>query len=145
MPARTSTGLSLVLVNRFLEYFNGGWIEVHTGSKPESSDAAPTGTLLGYVTRGGAPMQNDPQTSGLTFDAVSTKGDIKDTGDWTLVVSAEGTAGWWRMRWSATDNGAVSDVIPRLDGEVGDTLLLDNTNITLAQSPIGATFNLTFG
>jgi hypothetical protein len=147
MAVNVSTGLAQALLSDFgiLSYLDFGIIEIRTGPPPDSADDAPTGTLLGRVTRDGLPFVEGTGTAGLRADVTSVRGQLRDNGDWLLTVVANGLAGWWRWRWYPVDDQSTSTYLPRIDGAVGDSLILANPNLTTANSPITVAFSMQFG
>jgi hypothetical protein len=120
-----------------------GVIDIYSGAQPELAQFAPTGTRLGRVTKGGGVWFPNEQANGLTLDQ-GTPGALMDTGDWVLTGIANGTAGWWRWKWNLSDTDAADPYYPRVDGMVGESLVLADTAITVVTSfPIDR-FYLTF-
>lgn len=114
MPLRINTAAQNGIIDLFGDYFNGGVIEVRTGSQPASANNAASGTLLGTI--------NIPATA----FAAPGSGSVAKTGTWSGTAAASGTAGWARMRNSG-------DTI-RLDGTVttsggGGQFIINNTSV----------------
>lgn len=118
MTVRLSTSLRTALAQAFAATFEKGVIEIYTGSQPVSSDAAPTGTLLGTMTQASGAFTPGSPTNGLTF-AAAANGAVSKSGVWSFVGIAAGTAGWFRFKGNAVDAGGVSTTLPRLDGSCG--------------------------
>lgn len=136
MTVRLSTGLRTALAGTtgFASVFANGVIEIRTGSQPASADDAPTGTLIGLVTLNSGAFTPGSPTNGLTF-AAAAAGAVSKTGVWSFVginsVTAN-TAGYFRFLGNATDSGASSTTLPRLDGSIntsGADMNLSNISI----------------
>ncbi len=119
MTVRLSTKLrdNLAGATGFAATFANGMIEVYSGTQPVSADAAVTGTLLGRITLGSGAFTEGSPTNGLTF-AAPASGSVSKSGTWSFNGIAAGTAGWFRLRGNATDAGATSTSLPRLDGSI---------------------------
>lgn len=120
MSAICSTGFRTKILGTFTfeSLFNGGAIDVYSGAPPASADAAPTGTLLARITRGGNPWTPGAPTNGLTFRRLGVGVAMPEDAPWGLLGLAAGTAGWCRLR-SMTDPGGASVTHPRIDGAIG--------------------------
>ena len=135
MTVRLSTGLRNNLVGSigFATTLANGVIDIYTGAQPATADAAITGALLGTVTLNSGAFASGTPTNGLTF-AAPANGAVSKSGVWSFNGIAVGTAGWFRFRANAADAGAISAVLPRLDGSVavsGADLNLSNISITV--------------
>lgn len=133
---RLSTQLrnNLAGTTGFSSTFANGVIEIRSGTQPASADDAATGTLLGTVTLNSGAFTPGVATNGLTFAAASG-GAVSKSGVWSFAGLAVGTAGWFRFKGNATDAGALSTVLPRLDGSVavsGADMNLSNISITVS-------------
>jgi hypothetical protein len=119
MTVRLSTALrtNLAGTTGFAATFANGVIDIYSGTQPATADSAATGTLLGTVTLNSGAFVPGVSTNGLTFAAASS-GSVSKSGVWSFNGIAEGTAGWFRLRGNAADAGAISTVLPRLDGSV---------------------------
>ena len=134
MTVRLSTQLrnNLAGSTGFSGSFANGVIEIYSGSQPATADAAVTGTLLGTVTLASGAFTPGSSTNGLTFAAASG-GAVAKSGTWSFNGVAAGTAGWFRFKGNATDAGAISAVLPRMDGSVGVSGAdLNIGNVTIA-------------
>lgn len=101
--------------------FGYGHLQIYTGASPISPDAPPSGTLLGYVSRGvNVPTAANYTATGITFAAGPTPGTIIDTGDWYLKTVATGRAGWWRLV-SVYELLAPGMAAPVIDGAMDDS------------------------
>lgn len=136
MTLRLSTQLrnNLAGTTGFSSTFANGVMEIYTGTQPATADAAVTGTLLGTVTLASGAFTPGVATNGLTFAAASG-GAVSKSGIWSFVGVASGTAGWFRLKGNAVDAGAISTVLPRLDGSIavsGADLNLANLAIAVS-------------
>lgn len=134
MTIRLSTKLrdNLAGTTGFSSTFANGVIEIYSGSQPATADAAVTGTLLGTVTLGSGAFTPGTSTNGLTFAAASG-GSVSKSGVWSFNGVAAGIAGWFRLKGNAVDAGALSTVLPRLDGSIAVSGAdLNLSNITIA-------------
>jgi hypothetical protein len=113
----TYSAITAIGGKSFPEIYAGGVILIYSGTKPASADNAVAGTLLGRVTLAGGSWSAGDLTNGLRFDTTSTDGSInKPTGDvWQFTGLANGTATWGRLVGNATDSGAYSASLPRID------------------------------
>ena len=147
MTVRLSTQLRTNLAGStgFAASFANGIIEIYTGSQPATADAAVTGTLLGTVTLNSLAFTPGSATNGLTF-AAAAGGAVSKTGVWSFNGVAAGTAGWFRLKGNAVDAGAISTVLPRLDGSIavsGADLNLSNIVIAVSAPNTVDTFTFT--
>jgi hypothetical protein len=136
MTVRLSTQLrsNLAGTTGFAATFANGVIDIYTGPQPASADSAASGTLLGTVTLSSGAFTPGSPTNGLTFAAASN-GVVSKSGTWSFNGIAAGTAGWFRLRANAADNGLLSTTLPRLDGSVavsGADMNLSNIAIAVA-------------
>lgn len=135
MTVRHSTGLRNLMLSTggFTEIFANGIIDVYTGAQPASADNAPTGTLLGTITKNGAAFTPGTSTNGLTWGTPSAGTVSKSTDLWQFTGVAAGTAGWFRLKANAVDDNSSSTTLPRLDGSIassgGD---INFSNLTVA-------------
>ena len=135
MTVRLSTQLrnNLAGPTGFATTFANGVIDIYSGSQPVTADAAVTGTLLGTVTLNSGSFVPGSPTNGLTFGTPAA-GSVAKSGVWSFNGIAAGTAGWFRFRANAADSGAVSTVLPRLDGSIaasGADMSLSNITIAI--------------
>lgn len=146
MPVTISPGLaSAVLGNYGLSLMMGsGIIDVYSGDPPEFAHLAPTGQWLARITTNGGTFVPGSPENGLQLDR-QTQGVLKDTGDWVLRGVASGTAGWWRWKWMLNDPNTLDPYYPRIDGDVGTTLVLASNTITPATLVAIDRFYLTLG
>lgn len=135
---KLSTGSKNLLVGSesIKDQFDGGYINLYSGSVPASADAAVTGTLITTIKN----ILGDPDDT-LHFEAT---GDIADgkleklaTETWEGTVGAVGsnvTITYARLV-AAGDTGALSTSEPRLQGTVGTTTASD---IQISHSTVSA-------
>lgn len=147
MTLRLSTKLrdNLAGTTGFASTFANGVIEIYSGTQPATADAAVTGTLLGTVTLNSGAFTPGVATNGLTFAAASN-GAVSKSGVWSFIGIAVGTAGWFRFKGNAADAGAISTVLPRLDGSIatsGADMNLSNIAITIGAPNTIDTFTWT--
>ncbi len=130
MAIKLSAGLQASVLSEFGlgAMMNYGVIEVYTGDQPLSASDAPTGLLLARVTTDGLDFTAGSLTGGLqvVYDAVA--GGLVKVGTWRLRGVATGAPGWWRWKWNAEDDDSFSVFLPRLDGVVGESLVLGALN-----------------
>ena len=135
MTLRLSTALRTALAGStgFASAFANGVIEIRTGSQPATADTAASGSLLGTVTLNSGAFTPGVSTNGLTFAAASG-GSASKTGVWSFNGVAVGTAGWFRFKANAVDDGLLSTSAVRLDGSIavsGADMNLSNISITI--------------
>lgn len=131
MTIKISSGLRASLLSDYglkamMDY---GFISIYSGEQPETASMPATGTLLGRVTQDGDTFVVNTTTGGLQTE-LSDQGGLVKSGTWKLTGMATGQAGWWRWQWNALDTGAFSPYYPRMDGAVGESLILGTTSIT---------------
>lgn len=143
---KLSTGLALSLLNSYglRAMMNYGWIAVYDGEQPISPDMEPDATLLARITTGGDPFIVDSQAGGALEVAINQVGVLEKGGTWILKGEATGTAAWWRWYWNRADTRAFSNYYPRLDGLVGESLVLADTAITPSTLTEIESFNVQF-
>jgi len=121
MTVRLSTGARNALAGEtgFGKTFEAGVIYIYSGPQPLTADNAPSGTLLGIVTKDGATFAFGTSTNGLTFAAPSGGTVSKAAADtWKFTGIAKGTAGWFRLMGNALDSLDYSTTSPRMDGSI---------------------------
>jgi len=144
MTIRLSAGLRTALVTNYgmgamLQY---GHIRVYSGLQPDSASLAPTGTLLAIISDNGTTPQPSTTTGGLQLVGSTEVGTLVKAGRWVLNGRAAGTAGWWRFVGNGFDDDTPSNYFPRMDGAVGDSLVLGFNDIAVATSAVIASFTL---
>ena len=146
MTVKLSTGFRNALLNNqgFSEIFSAGVIAVYSGAQPATADDAPTGTLLGYITKDGATFVPGSPTNGLNWGAAAGGAIGKNADNWRLAGATAGTAGWFRLMGNAADNGLASTTLPRIDGAVatsGGELNLSSLTVAVGSITTIDTFN----
>jgi hypothetical protein len=145
MAIRLSTGLvnglavTDCLKNLLEGTSNAGFfIDIYTGTRPASPDAAATGTKLARITAAaGARLHLEA--------AVTSAGriDIEADEAWSAVGLANGTAGYYRLVTNSDDGTTLSTTAVRIDGTVatsgGDATMTSTTVAT------GAPFTISTG
>lgn len=129
------------------DIFKDGTLKIYSGSQPSDADQAVSGTLLVSITLGSGAFAYGAAAYGLEFGTASSGVIAKDSGVWSGVATASGTAGWFRLTANATDAGALSLVLPRIDGAIGTSgaqLNMSSTTITLGATTTIDTFSITF-
>jgi hypothetical protein len=109
MAVRPNVNGSNAVLDDGLDHFNGGSLQIRTGTQPGTGGATATGDLLATIT---LPTP--------AFGAASSRGR-GPASNWSASVSASGTAGWARME--ASSGGAVVDLAV---GEGSGDLSLDD-------------------
>ena len=148
MTVRLSTQLrnNLAGTTGFAATFANGVIDIYSGSQPATADAAVTGTLLGTVTLNSGAFTSGVATNGLTF-GTAANGAVAKSGVWSFNGIAAGTAGWFRLRGNAADNGSLSTTLSRTDGSIatsGADLNLSNISVAVGAPNTVDTFTFTF-
>lgn len=121
MAVRTSTGFASRILGpeSFATIFQGGSIEIRSGTQPASADEPATGTLLARITRDGLLWTAGSPTNGLEFVNAGRYASKNFSHSWRLKGIAAGTAGWFRLVGNAPDDGGTSTTLPRIDGAIG--------------------------
>ena len=122
MAIRLSTGYRSRILGptAFDTIFQNGVIEVRSGVQPASANLAPTGVLLGRITRDGGAFIPGSPANGLQFERIGATVQKVATHVWSLEGIAAGTAAWARLLGNAADAGDESLVMPRIDFAIGD-------------------------
>lgn len=111
------------------DIFNGGFLELYTGSRPSSADDAPPGTLL-------VRIYSDGVSAGLSFDdAASGIISKKSTETWSGTGITSGSIGWARLK-TVGDGGSTSTTDERLDLNVSTTGASINLSSISVQSGV---------
>lgn len=120
MTAHCSTGFLNAMFSgqAFRDIFDYGCIEIYSGEQPSNANAAVSGTLLGRVTRNGGLWTYGVSANGLRFTPVDRFVVADPSQTWRLAGVADGTAGWFRLRGNAYDDGLASSTAPRIDGRI---------------------------
>lgn len=143
MTVRVSSGLRAAMLSDYglKAMMNYGVIEVYSGTQPVSASLIPTGTLLAYITNNGDSFVPNTTTGGLQVD-LDAGGGLGHVGEWRMKGVATGEAGWWRWKWNAPDDDSDSAYYPRMDGAVGESLILQVTSITPTTNVVINDFNV---
>lgn len=104
-----------------------GCIKVFNGEPPTTADIAEQGDLLGTITQDGVPFVAGTSQGALLLEAGPTNGACMNSGNWKLTVTKSGVAGWWRFVWNGADYGTGEEWAPRVDGRIGEGLILPET------------------
>ncbi|ABM32299.1 hypothetical protein QRO11_15330 [Paracidovorax citrulli] len=145
MTIRLSSGLRRAIVTNYglgsmLQY---GHIRIYSGSQPRTADEAPPGVLLAIVSADGVTPVPGTPTGGLGVAGGDDPGALVKAGNWVIRGVANGIPGWWRFVGGAErDPDTFSDYFPRMDGAVGESLLLGMDSITTDTNRAVALFNL---
>lgn len=133
--ARLSTGLLDAMASLYgLGYLmNGGAIYVFEGEAPPSADdAAPSEPIAAITVEGRTFVpETDPDEAGIAL-AVFSPGRVASTKPLRIVGRRDGIASWWRWCWSGPDDLGASAINPRVDGDVGDEMILKSVSISPA-------------
>lgn len=140
-----STGLKAALLTSsgLASLMEFGTIELYTGFQPPSADYEPTGLLVGRITHQGNRFSIEDTEGGLRLD-LSMPGRLMDDGNWVVRGVRSGTVGWWRWRWRDFDSGDASNYYPRLDGAAGESLILQDYDITSTTRTKIQSFTISF-
>jgi hypothetical protein len=127
-PQKSTALKNLMLMTGVGNVFDGGVLEIRSGTQPTNADTAPQGSLLSSI------ILPTP-----AFSAASAGQRVK-AGVWEdLSADATGTAAWFRLRTS-TDLGSTNTTDVRLDGTIGVTAglfdLVANTTAIVATKPV---------
>lgn len=133
---KVSTGLAVSMLGNYglTAMMNYGYINIYSGEQPTSPDLPPTGDLLGRITTDGNAFIVGASVGGALELQQDEQGVVSAQGNWVLTGLADGTAGWWRWYWNSFDDQVQSFYYPRVDGTVGESLILADTAITTATS-----------
>lgn len=140
MSFKMSTALKNAMLGAIKTTLANGVIHIYSGSQPATSDAAPTGTLLGIVTLNAGAFSHGTATNGLEFDAASAATLNKAAAEtWQFKGLAAGTAGWFRFIANAADSGALdsAETYPRMDGRISTSgAEMNMSNLSVAVDAI---------
>lgn len=146
---RLATGVrtGLAGTSGLKELFDGGTIDIYTGSQPASSDYAETGSKLVTVSLNSttAGLSGMSGTAGITFGTMGSGQLPKSSDVWSGLIGVAGVAGWFRLYGTASTSGT-SSTARRLDGNVGvsgSDLVLANTSLVAGATLTIDTFTLT--
>jgi len=129
------------------DIFKDGVLKVYSGTQPTDADQAFNGTLLATFSNNHGTFTPGSPAYGLRFGTASAGAIAKDSSQtWQAVAVATGTAGWFRLYANATDAGAGSTSLPRIDGTIGTSgaqLNMSSLTITLGATITIDTFTVT--
>lgn len=112
----------LILGNdSFPDIFDGGIIQIYSGTQPANGDMPAIGTLLGVVTNLGQAWSPGGSAGGLLFAVDGVFARNHPSQNWVLTGVANGTAGWFRLAGPLADTNGLSYAAPRIDGNIGTT------------------------
>ncbi len=136
----TTTATALAdAINRNGIYTATSSAAVVTVRAPAGTGAAHNGLALAYTattmtaTSSGNVTGGVAATAGLQWGTPSA-GSVSKSGTWSFNGLAALTAGWFRIKASATDNDGASTTLVRLDGSIavsGADMNLSNTSISI--------------
>jgi len=130
------------------DIFRNGILYIYTGSQPATADTAASGTNVVKITDSSGAWVAGAEANGLEFGDYSA-GTLSKCADqtWSGVgIGGGGTAGWFRLCANATDAGALSTTLPRIDGSIGTSganLNMSSTTIVDDATYTIDTFTLT--
>lgn len=135
MALKFSTGLvnAVALDKSFKEAVEGAsaagfYIDIYTGTRPATPDAAATGTKLArFTAAAGAKMH---LASTVTDGVIAKNG----TEVWGATGLANGTAGYYRLVTSSDDGTTTSTTAVRVDGVIatsGGDMNMSSTTIAI--------------
>ena len=143
--ATQNTGAAQLAAAGYATGFANSVIAVYTGARPPTPAAAPTGTLIGYITLGGATFTHGNPTNGLDPEAVDGVLRKPPASSWVLSARADltgpATCGWARWKTNALDNDDYNDTQPRLDLTIGGSsstadMRMSNTTVSPASQSV---------
>lgn len=119
MPLRKNTATRNEQVELFGSLFDGGTLEIYTGSQPADPNSAPSGSLLATI-----PIPSP------AFGAPSS-GIITATAGWSVVATGTGVAGY--ARFISSDTLKTMDVVvTNIPG--GNDLLINTLDIAIGNT-----------
>jgi hypothetical protein len=129
------------------DVFKDGVLRIYSGSQPANPDTAVSGTLLLEISESAGAFVAGAFDNGLEFGTAASGVIAKAAAEtWQDAGLAAGTAGYFRLVANATDNGAASTTLPRIDGSVGTSgadLNMSSTSISVGSTYTIDTFQLT--
>jgi hypothetical protein len=120
--------------------FDGGWINIYTGSQPTGADYTESGSLLVTI----STTSGTASTCGVQFGTAASGILPKASTTWSGAVAAAGVAGWFRL-YDVNHTTGTNGTAIRMDGNVGvsgSDLVLSNTSLTLNATLTIDTFSL---
>ena len=94
---------------------------------------AEKGDLIAIVSTEGAILNPVTLEGGLTMAPAEMLGMLVPNGNWRLRGVGDGIAGWWRFVGYPPDDGGDNPLKARIDGSVGESLLLPDNQIFAGQ------------
>jgi hypothetical protein len=146
MSLRLSTAArnALITSSGLQSLFTRGVIKIYTGTQPASADSAPTGTHIATITTDGITFIHGEPYGGLEFTLTAPGRLDKKTGaTWRLRGVGSGTAGWFRLYRNSYDPNTTSTSYARIDGDIGDNLVLSELSINPATNRVVDLFYIT--
>jgi hypothetical protein len=143
---KLSTGLRAAILGQFgvMAMMYQGVIDLYDDAPPATPDEPPNGRLLARVSKNGLAFQAGSGTNGLElvqrYDA-----SLADNGTWYVGGLENGTLTWWRWKWKLADPDTQSRYYPRVDGLVGESLILPSREVSPTSILKIDEFNLTLG
>lgn len=119
MALRKNTGTVNEQIDLLGSLFDGGTLEIYTGSQPSDPDDSPSGSLL-------ATISIPNPAFGSPSDGVITK-----SGSWSATATDTGVAGW--ARFISSDTNKTMDVVVT-DTPGGNDLLINTLSITVGNT-----------
>ena len=128
-----STGLvrSIMTEYGFQSMMDRGVIELYPGSRPGSAnDATPVPPIARITQDGGLFTPGSSPQFGLQLQESTELGTIASRGNWVCKGINYGTPTWFRWYWAQGDPRTNSVFYPRIDGTVGQDLVLQDQTVT---------------
>lgn len=119
MPLRKNIATRNEQVELFGSLFDGGTLEIYTGTQPADPNSAPSGSLLATI-----PIPNP------AFAAPSG-GTVAKSGSWSVVATGTGTAGYARFI-SADTLKTMDAVVTNIPGD--NDLLINTVDIAIGNT-----------
>ena len=146
--ARMSTGLRNALAVSYGvgSMMNAGIIRVYSGTMPATPDDPPNSTELARITTEGKVwLPGDLSTGAGLMLGFAPPGRLVNVGEWRLKGLSAGTAAWYRWHWMDPDPNTYSETLPRIDGRVGQELVLFDPEINGATDKEIESFSFLLG
>lgn len=129
MALRKNAALRNAQAEFLASIFDGGTLEIYTGTQPADPNSSPSGDLLCTIS-----IPNPAFGS-------ATNGVVSKSGTWQDTATDTGTAGW--ARFISADTTMWMDVACSDTPGGGNNLLLDNVNIALGNTVTVVSLTLT--
>lgn len=124
--------------NSILTLLNEGFIYLFNGTRPDSADIA-SGTAAGVITVNGQA----PPSGGLTLSAHAS-GYLRNASTWKTRTLVAGTVTWFRYVDSSRTINTYSETVSRIDGDIGEELILPSPILVADQYQTVDTFFIVF-